>query len=64
MCENLIVDGVFIKNPDYAQNGDGLDVESCTNVIIYRSTLDVGDDAICLKSGKDEAGRKRGVPYK
>lgn len=61
MCENLIVDGVFIKNPDYAQNGDGLDVESCTNVIIYRSTLDVGDDAICLKSGKDEAGRKRGA---
>lgn len=62
MCENLIVDGVFIKNPDYAQNGDGLDVESCKNVIIYRSTLDVGDDAICLKSGKDEAGRKRGIP--
>jgi len=62
LCENLIVDGVFIKNPDYAQNGDGLDVESCKNVIIYRSTLDVGDDAICIKSGKDEAGRKRGVP--
>lgn len=62
LCENLIVDGVFIKNPDYAQNGDGLDIESCKNVIVYRSTLDVGDDAICLKSGKDEAGRKRGVP--
>lgn len=62
MCENLIVDGVFIKNPDFAQNGDGLDVESCRNVIVYRSTLDVGDDAICLKSGKDEAGRKRGIP--
>ncbi len=62
MCENLIVDGVFIKNPSYAQNGDGLDVESCKNVLICRSTLDVGDDAICLKSGKDEAGRKRGIP--
>lgn len=62
MCENLIVDGVFIKNPDYAQNGDGLDIESCRNVIVYRSTLDVGDDAICLKSGKDEAGRRRGIP--
>lgn len=62
MCENLIIDGVFIKNPFFAQNGDGLDVESCKNVIIYRSTLDVGDDAICLKSGKDEAGRKRGIP--
>lgn len=62
MCENLIVDGVYIKNPEYAQNGDGLDVESCKNVIIYRSTLDVGDDAICLKSGKDEDGRRRGIP--
>lgn len=62
MCENLIVDDVYIKNPEYAQNGDGLDVESCKNVIIYRSTLDVGDDAICIKSGKDEDGRKRGIP--
>lgn len=62
MCENLIVDNVYIKNPEYAQNGDGLDVESCKNVIIYRSTLDVGDDAICLKSGKDEDGRRRGIP--
>ncbi len=62
MCENLIVDGIYIKNPEYAQNGDGLDVESCKNVIIYKTTLDVGDDAICLKSGKDEDGRKRGMP--
>ncbi|MDE6062534.1 MAG: glycoside hydrolase family 28 protein, partial [Duncaniella sp.] len=62
MCENLIIDGVYIKNPEYAMNGDGLDVESCKNVIIYRSTLDVGDDAICIKSGKDEDGRKRGMP--
>lgn len=62
MCENLIIDNVYIKNPEYAQNGDGLDVESCKNVIVYRSTLDVGDDAICLKSGKDEDGRRRGIP--
>lgn len=62
MCENLIIDGVNVRNPEYAQNGDGLDVESCKNVIIYRTTLDVGDDAICLKSGKDEDGRRRGMP--
>lgn len=62
MCENLIIDGVSVRNPEYAQNGDGLDVESCKNVIIYRTTLDVGDDAICLKSGKDEDGRRRGMP--
>lgn len=62
MCENLIVDGISVRNPSYAQNGDGLDIESCKNVIIINTTLDVGDDAICLKSGKDEEGRKRKVP--
>lgn len=62
MCENVIVDGVFIRNPAFAQNGDGLDLESCKNSIIVNSTLDVGDDAICLKSGKNAEGRKRGKP--
>ena len=61
MCENVIIDNVFIRNPGYAQNGDGLDLESCKNAIIVNSTFDVGDDAICLKSGKDEEGRKRGM---
>lgn len=62
MCENLIIDGIFVRNPPYSQNGDGLDIESCKNVIVVNTTLDVGDDAICLKSGKDEQGRKRGMP--
>lgn len=62
MCENLIVDGVYIKNPTFAHNGDGIDAESCKNVIICNTTLDVGDDAICIKSGKDEDGRRRGIP--
>ena len=62
MCENIIIDNVFIRNPVYAQNGDGLDLESCKNAIIVNSLLDVGDDAICIKSGKDEEGRKRGIP--
>jgi len=62
MCENVIIDGIFARNPGYAQNGDGLDVESCKNVLIVNSTFDVGDDAICIKSGKDEQGRKRARP--
>lgn len=62
MCENVIIDGVFVRNPGYSQNGDGLDLESCVNSIIVNSTFDVGDDAICLKSGKDEDGRKRNRP--
>lgn len=62
MCENVIVDNIFVRNPSYAQNGDGLDLESCKNSIVRNSTFDVGDDAICIKSGKDEDGRRRGIP--
>ena len=62
MCENVILDGVFIRNPGYSQNGDGLDLESCVNSIIVNSLFDVGDDGICIKSGKDEEGRLRGRP--
>ncbi len=62
MCEDLTVDAITVKNPWYAQNGDGIDVESCVNVIISNSSFDVGDDAICLKSGKDKEGRERGKP--
>jgi len=62
MCEDLIIRNVYAKNPWYAQNGDGIDIESCKNFILENSTFDVGDDGICIKSGKDEQGRKRGMP--
>ena len=62
LCENLTITGVRVKNPAYAQNGDGMDLESCRRFIVENSLLDVGDDAICIKSGKDEEGRKRGKP--
>lgn len=62
MCENLTVKNIFVKNPWYAQNGDGIDVESCKNVLIENSVFDVGDDALCMKSGRDVEGRKRGMP--
>ena len=62
MCENIIIDHVLARNPSYAQNGDGLDLESCKNALIVNSTFDAGDDGICIKSGKDADGRKRGKP--
>lgn len=62
MSEDLIIRNVTVKNPDYSHNGDGLDIESCKNFIVEDCVFDVGDDAICIKSGKDEEGRKRGMP--
>ena len=62
MCENIIIDNVLARNPAYAQNGDALDLESCKNALIVNSKFDAGDDGICLKSGKDADGRRRGRP--
>jgi len=62
MCNDLTIRNIKVKNPDYAQNGDGVDIESCKNVLVEGSVFDVGDDAICIKSGKDEEGRKRNMP--
>jgi polygalacturonase len=60
LCEDLTFEGVRIRNESIAQNGDGLDIESCKNVLVDRCVLDAGDDGICIKSGKDEEGRERG----
>ena len=62
LCENLTVRNVTVRNPWYSSNGDGIDIESCKNSVIYNCTFDVGDDAICIKSGKDKEGRDRGIP--
>lgn len=61
-CEHITINKVKVFNPWYSQNGDALDLESCTNALIINNTFDAGDDAICIKSGKDEDGRKRGEP--
>lgn len=61
-CEHLTINNVNVRNPWYAQNGDGLDLESCRCVNILDSSFDVGDDAICLKSGKNEEARKIKFP--
>ncbi|RKL68163.1 glycoside hydrolase [Salipaludibacillus neizhouensis] len=59
---DILIDGVTIRNPWYSQNGDGLDIESCKRVIIQNTVFDVGDDAICMKSGKGKWARELGIP--
>ncbi len=61
LCTDLTVQGVHVDNPWNAQNGDALDIESCKNVLVENSTFNAGDDGICVKSGRDADGRKRGI---
>ena len=57
-CEDLTVKGVRINNAYYAQNGDGIDIESCKNVEVCHCNFSTGDDGICIKSGKDREARQ------
>lgn len=57
-CSEVLVDGIAVRNPYHAQNGDGIDVESCDGVEIRGSVFETGDDAICLKAGKGAAARR------
>lgn len=57
-CKDLTVRNICVRNPHYSTNGDGIDIEACEGVLLQKSTFDVGDDAICIKSGKDADGRR------
>ena len=61
-CEHITLNDIYVSNPWYSQNGDALDLESCNYALIINSIFDAGDDAICIKSGKDKDGRRRGEP--
>ena len=61
-CRNVTVRNINVRNPYYSANGDGIDIEACEHVLLTGSTFDVGDDAICIKSGKDADGRRHGRP--
>ncbi|HWB92116.1 MAG TPA: glycoside hydrolase family 28 protein [Puia sp.] len=62
LCQDITIDKIHAKNPPYGQNTDAVDLESCTRALVQNSTFEGGDDGITLKSGRDEAGRKRNVP--
>ena len=51
-CDDVVVDGITIKNPPYSErkNSDGIDINGCRNVTIKNCFIETGDDAICLKN--------------
>ena len=48
---NVIIDGVTVRCPWNAQNGDAIDISDCHQVLIVNSVVDAGDDGLCMKSG-------------
>ena len=49
---NIIIDGITVRCPWNAQNGDAIDISDCHLVLIVNSIVDAGDDGLCMKSGK------------
>lgn len=60
-CENVKIQGITILNPP-SPNTDGINPESCKNVLISNCNISVGDDCITIKSGRDLQARKLNAP--
>jgi polygalacturonase len=62
--EHITIRNLTVKNPWYGTNTDALDLESSKNALVEDCHFDTGDDGICIKSGRDAEGRKKGLPTK
>lgn len=55
-CRDVSIDGVTITAPDSgpirAPSTDGIDLDSCRDVVVRRTHISVGDDCIALKGTK------------
>ncbi len=60
LCTNVTVRNV--KTITHGPNNDGCDPESCKDVLIEGCVFDTGDDCIAIKSGRNDDGRRIGVP--
>ncbi|KAJ4760228.1 Pectin lyase-like superfamily protein [Rhynchospora pubera] len=62
-CKNLTIANLTILAPVRgAPNTDGIDPDSCEDVLIENCYISVGDDGIAIKSGWDQYGIAYGRP--
>ncbi|MBN1116173.1 MAG: glycoside hydrolase family 28 protein [Bacteroidales bacterium] len=62
LSKNIIVRKLHIES--LGPNNDGCDPECCENVLIEDCYFNTGDDCIAIKSGRNNDGRRIGVPSK
>lgn len=60
--DNVVIRGLDMRSCGY--NNDGIDLESVQGAVVEDCYIDAGDDAICMKSGKNKVGRLRARPTK
>jgi polygalacturonase len=59
-CQDLTARNITVHGT--GPNTDGLDPDSCRNLLIENCTFDTGDDCVTLKSGRDKDGRRVSKP--
>ncbi|MCG5217939.1 glycoside hydrolase family 28 protein [Streptosporangium sp. KLBMP 9127] len=60
LCTGVLIQDVTIDSP--GPNNDGIDPESCRDVVIRRCDITAGDDCIAIKSGREADGRRVNTP--
>ncbi len=61
-CEDVKLLNLEIENPAESPNTDGINPESCRNILIAGCRISVGDDCVAVKSGRYETSRRFGMP--
>lgn len=60
-CDGVIIRGIKVNSVGIPR-GDGIDIESSSNVLIEYSTLNCGDDCFTMKSGRGYDGLRVNKP--
>jgi polygalacturonase len=62
--DNVTVDGVIIRNNEggLGPSTDGIDIDSSKKILVAHADIDVNDDALCLKAGRDSDGLRVARP--
>ncbi len=62
---NIKVSNVVVDSPnENAPSTDGIDIDSCSDVVVENANITTNDDSIAIKSGRDADGIKTNIPCK